>query len=626
MNLEIALQFIDAALLAKQKRKLNSLEISILRGSWQGQTYEQIAESSEYSFNYLMRDVGPKFWRLLTEVFGENVNKNNIQKVVNKLYKTSNFSFKKTANLEFSKQEKNNQAVDRSHLQDWENAPARLNILRGYQDELNTLEQWIENNNCHLINVWGISGVGKTTLVREAVERVKGDFQFVLWRSLASAPSFSKFVASLAKVLDIDLQNQSKSLSSKLLTKMRSRSCSIVLDGVEAILQPGQQAGTYRAGYEEYDEFFRLVGESFHQSCIVTTSLESLSGIFQFTGENSPIRSLKLSGLSSQSAQTFLADRQLNAQSASQNLIPYYQGNPAMLSIATRTIKKLFNNSIEEFLAQKSLVFGNIDRLLRKSFIRLSLLEKEVLYWLTSEESPVTLPDIQARIPISIYPVELLETVESLNQRSLIETTKNKNGSSSFILSPIIRDFTINQFIIQMGGDSSFKNRHQILPGLATGTIKLNALGKKKSIHLSQWLENRFELEWQPIETLFSLSNKSPIRLRNTFHFRDRATIKRFKEITLDKDRQIKVLLFVAVTQEEFLKICVQAQPEITKRILPDGLQVCLVDAANNIAVEIISGKQDNFIQLPCFYGDLGEKFKIRLNLKSVSTEEEFMI
>ena len=624
MDYKTASKFINSALLSSKGRSLSALEITILRGSWSGKTYEQIANSSEYSFNYLIRDVGPRFWRLLTEVFGENVNKNNIQSVIVKLYQLSHPNIS-SAIAETPGSTRSKSQSDRNQpVRDWENAPARLSEFYGYRAELNTFKQWVADDNAHLINLWGMKGIGKTALMREFASQMQNRFEVVIWRSLANAPSFTSLVASLAGILDIDLDKEQKNLASLLLSKMRSHSCLILLDGVESILEPEQQAGTYRHGYEEYRDFFQLVGESEHQSCLVASSLESLGGIFQYAGELSPVHSYRLSGLSSTAADSFLASKQLTRQSATQRLIAYYQGNPAMLSLAVKVIGELFNNRVEEFLAQKSLVFGDIDRLLAASFARLSALEKEVLYWLASEENPVSLNEIQTRIPISIYPVELLETIESLNQRSAIETKKT-DGGSYFILSPIMREFTVNQFITQMGSDLSLKDRRQGFKKSLTQAIVLNSA--KQKVQLSNWLENRFELGWQSIETLFTRSNKSPVRLRSAFHLRDRQTIKRFKEINLDKNTSTRVLLLVAVTEEESaLKICVQVQPQIEARVLPEQLEICLIDETDSIVAEARSGDRDNYMQLPYFYGEPKDKFIIRLNLASVSHDEEFSI
>lgn len=79
INLEEALQVADEAVYAKTARHLTDVEMVILRGTWQNQTYEQMAVSTKYTANYLQRTAGPKLWRLLYEALGEEVSKTNLR-------------------------------------------------------------------------------------------------------------------------------------------------------------------------------------------------------------------------------------------------------------------------------------------------------------------------------------------------------------------------------------------------------------------------------------------------------------------------------------------------------------------------------------------------------------------
>lgn len=75
MNLEQAIAIVNTAMQAQLGRQLSDVETLILEGSWQGQTYPQIADAAGYSVNYLTTDIGPKFWKVLSQAFGESVNK-----------------------------------------------------------------------------------------------------------------------------------------------------------------------------------------------------------------------------------------------------------------------------------------------------------------------------------------------------------------------------------------------------------------------------------------------------------------------------------------------------------------------------------------------------------------------
>lgn len=77
-----ALQILDTIVFAKTKRHLKDVEVIILRGAWQGQSYDDIADIECYAANYLKQDVGPKLWKLLSEVLGEPVSKTNFRAAV----------------------------------------------------------------------------------------------------------------------------------------------------------------------------------------------------------------------------------------------------------------------------------------------------------------------------------------------------------------------------------------------------------------------------------------------------------------------------------------------------------------------------------------------------------------
>ncbi len=58
---------------------LSDLEVKVLQGAWEGQTYEEIAKKLNFTPKYLQNDVGAKFWKKLSEALGETVSKSNFR-------------------------------------------------------------------------------------------------------------------------------------------------------------------------------------------------------------------------------------------------------------------------------------------------------------------------------------------------------------------------------------------------------------------------------------------------------------------------------------------------------------------------------------------------------------------
>jgi hypothetical protein len=79
ITLEQALDIANSAMLDALGRYLSDVETIILKGAWKKQTYQTIADTSGYTSSYLTRDVGPRFWKYLSQAVGETVSKTNFQ-------------------------------------------------------------------------------------------------------------------------------------------------------------------------------------------------------------------------------------------------------------------------------------------------------------------------------------------------------------------------------------------------------------------------------------------------------------------------------------------------------------------------------------------------------------------
>lgn len=88
MNFEEAFKVADDAVFAKTGKHLNDVEETVIRGTWEKQTYEEMAGNAKYTANYLQNDVGPKLWKLLSEALGEKVNKKNCRVVLQRRSRT----------------------------------------------------------------------------------------------------------------------------------------------------------------------------------------------------------------------------------------------------------------------------------------------------------------------------------------------------------------------------------------------------------------------------------------------------------------------------------------------------------------------------------------------------------
>lgn len=135
---------------------------------------------------------------------------------------------------------------------DWGEAPD-VRLFCGRDHELDQLRHWIIYEQCRLVLLLGMGGIGKTSLATKLAQRVHGQFEVVIWRSLRNAPPVEEILNEILHVLmpdtALDIVPKVERQIKQLLEQMRKRRCLIVLDNGESILAEGTQGGGYRPGW-----------------------------------------------------------------------------------------------------------------------------------------------------------------------------------------------------------------------------------------------------------------------------------------------------------------------------------------------------------------------------------------
>lgn len=323
-----------------------------------------------------------------------------------------------------------------------------VSTFYGRSEELAVLEQWIVGNRCRLVAVLGMGGIGKTTLAAKLVEQIKNKFEWVIWRSLQNAPIIENVLAELIQFLSNSATDLPENIDARVLQfidYLRSHRCLVVLDNAEAILRSGSRAGHYLEGYEGYGELLKRVGELPHNSCLILTSRERPKELASLEGEK--VRSLQLHGLKDIEAWSIFVQKGFlsELEAEGRGLISRYAGNPLALKIVSTTIQDVFDGSISTFLEQGITVFGDISDLLTTQFNRLSDKEKEIMYWLAINREPVSLLELQEDLLPPVPQLRVLEVLESLRRRSLLE-----RSATNFSLQPVVMEYLTDSLIEQV--------------------------------------------------------------------------------------------------------------------------------------------------------------------------------
>jgi WD40 repeat protein len=451
MTDEDALNLVDRFL---KPASLGSLQEFIFRQVWNGRSYTEIANMGGYSPEYIKR-VGAILWRSLSDGVGEKVTKNNVRSILRR-YATP---------VPLTQE---SDAMDGANPEPWASGTAKQRHSPHYwgdgvdttgfcgrREELAMLQQWIVADRCRLVALFGMGGVGKTALAAKLVEQIQGSFEVVVWRSLRHAPDLEDLLRDLVLVLSHQKDTLATanlgSQIAQLMQYLRDRRCLLILDNGESILQDGTDSSLYRDGYEGYGDLLRQWGQEKHQSCLLLTSRELPPAVAQYAGEVQPTRSLRVGGLALSDAQALL--HSYGAQGVEEvqhTLIRCYEGNPLALKIALTLIGEMFDHSIAAFLEQETVVFGGVRRLLDQQFQRLSALEQQVMYWLCINREPVSALELQSDLFPPVTLTQVLEALESLVRRSLIE-----RFPTGFSQQSVLMEYVSDRLMAQMRSELS---------------------------------------------------------------------------------------------------------------------------------------------------------------------------
>lgn len=456
MDVEDALRFIENRL-ADQGKRLNDVQRVVFRGAWQGKSYKEIRQDGRLSqtLEHIRRNVGYELWQLISEAIEEKVSLKNLQGPIERVLKQQKSIDPDTDSSQNGhlRPEPLPEPLPVNHFvpawadmpknEDWGTAPD-VSLFYGRDRELRELDEQIRFG-CRLVLISGIGGVGKTALATRLARQVRGEFEFLIWRSLGNWQLSDRPCNLAALLTDLtEFFSEGRDSSNDILNfvdYLQNHRCLIVLDGWETVLRHGVYDGSYREDCEAYREFLRRVGRAFHRSCLILTSWEKPREVVDLERSSHYVFSKNLDGLGELAGKELLVERSLffNSESDWRNLIRQCEGNPFVLSVVADRVRHLFSGDLTDFLAELqhgSLIFSDIQTLLKTQFDRLSTAEQTIVRFLAEYDAPATLDDTEDSLNQPISRIQLQDVLESLLRRSLLEIE-----SGYYRLHPLMADY-----------------------------------------------------------------------------------------------------------------------------------------------------------------------------------------
>lgn len=224
---------------------------------------------------------------------------------------------------------------------DWGTA-IDISAFYGYSQELTQLQSWILQDGCRLLGLFGIGGVGKTTLATQLARQIQDQFDYVFWRSVPTVPYFDSMMTDLLSLFSHNKENQLN--INQIIYYLRTHRCLIILDHVDI-------------DHLKYMQFIKILAETYHQSCVIFTSREQYQEFIFLEYWLSSVRCLKLSN--SLEIALFLIESQPLWGTDQEkydlcNLCNLCNNNPLKVKQMIVSIIHLYNGDISKFLKRNT--------------------------------------------------------------------------------------------------------------------------------------------------------------------------------------------------------------------------------------------------------------------------------
>lgn len=333
--------------------------------------------------------------------------------------------------------------------------PPTLTPFYGRTWYFKTLHKWVVQEQARLIILYGQAGIGKTSLVRQFVEKIRTEsatqFDEIIW--LSSTSFLPDIFPDQAEISD-----NSIAILFELLKQQKSLS---VLDGWTEILGIEDDTVTYLG--QDYNAAKLLhkmrqeILKKENSNCFVLIGgNEKPKSTDEITdeGRSKLFRSIRLEGMGRlredydefNDDKEILTAEDLHGKEGELRAFLTRYSNPSDLKSIAKRARNVFGGEVARFVTQYSaLIDANIDNRLKKQWSRLSEVERVLLCWLAVRSELCSFERLEKDlIHCGVQWDTLIETLNSLiEMQALVE----RDECSEFKVSRIWQKFIIRNMV-----------------------------------------------------------------------------------------------------------------------------------------------------------------------------------
>lgn len=299
--------------------------------------------------------------------------------------------------------------------------------LWGRQQELQLLNQWLSVEQCRLVTIHGMVGVGKTALAA-------GMVQLLALPTTPTPPAFNTIIVTTCRSVSTPthlIHDWLQQLSSQPITTlpqtldrqldllirlMQQQRILFVLDDVDHWFT--QPDATERSAYLT---LLQLLVEREHRCALLLTTRQNLP-IFYAIAETNLYRYLPLGGLAPDGSQQLLMSYGLQGSSTDFELLQeHYAGHPLLLHLVAHEIQLLFAQQIAAFLQEDTPFTRTMIASLDQQLALLSPLEEELLTCLALSESVATHEQLRHMLATTVSRRDYMAALSNLVYYTLVE-------------------------------------------------------------------------------------------------------------------------------------------------------------------------------------------------------------